>query len=71
MVIRVDIEICEIGQVQSWVKVALAGKGVGEWVEEEVCGLCFVALVCVCMYFCCCSGRCFCQGLQRVGVVYC
>jgi hypothetical protein len=36
---------------------------------EEVCRLlCFVALVCVWVYFCCCSGGCLCQGLQGAGV---
>jgi hypothetical protein len=37
--------------------------GIGQ-VGEEVCGLLgFVARVCVCMYVCCFSDGCLCQGL--------
>jgi hypothetical protein len=48
-----------------FVKVALKGR-----VGEEVWSLLgFVALMCVCVYFCC-NGGCLCQGLQGFGVVY-
>jgi hypothetical protein len=65
MVIRLVIDFGEL------VKVALrrGGEKRSGWVGEFLrVLLCFVALVCVLVCFCC-SGGCLCQGLQGAGIV--
>jgi hypothetical protein len=66
VIIRLDMEIWEIGD--GGTKKRKWEKG---WLWQEVWGLLgFVAFVHIWVYFCCCSGKCLCQGLQRAGIVY-
>jgi hypothetical protein len=64
MVIRLDIEIWEIGKGGT----KRACRKRGGWVGEDIWRMLgFVALVCVWVYFCCYSGGCLCQKLQGLG----
>jgi hypothetical protein len=66
MVITLVIDFWELVKVTLKRGYGKGGKCVGEMVWEL---LGFVALVCVWVYFCCFSGKCFCQGLQEAWVV--
>jgi hypothetical protein len=64
MVIRLDIEIWEIGEGGTKRGCGKRGGWVGWGRDGGLLG--FVVLVCVWVYFCCCSGGCLCRVCKEL-----